>query len=393
MPPIKQICQSPYSRDPEYLMALFSAAAAQTMGCQLAIQQIKSASVFPEMVSVRDCHTLYWDLQYWEFFERFLLELSYLIENRSYEDQFSRRVLALYYDYLALKLLHIPGLAYCIQVNRERKFGLEDEQKGTSPQGTLPLIGSRYESGAFYARFLVFYHEFFHLYYKLNPAVKAEDIRRLNRLADFYCGEAWFDDLGNDDADLLLKEGLETMLTSGPDKLLEEASCDYRALVETISMQRKLTDLDGVFVRELQQIHDAFHINQTFLSYLTNILSCWETFYHVYPHADSSADFLRKCKPYFDRASHMAIIRNSIIPAFLDKLNMQKFHISTYTSILSEPHVKAALQKVGDQMVDYNFMFYAVEEAIRLSQLPHYDPFELKNIVLDNAGYLPADKG
>lgn len=88
----------------------------------------------------------------------------------------------------------------------------------------------------------------------------------------------------------------------------------------------------------------------------------------------------------------MAIIRNSIIPAFLDKLNMQKFRVSTYTSILSEPYVMAAIQKVGDQMVDYNFMFYAVEEAIRLSQLPHYDPFELKNIVLDNAGYLPTAK-
>ena len=109
-------------------------------------------------------------------------------------------------------------------------------QTGTPPQGTLPLIGSRYESGTFYARFLVFYHEFFHLYYKLNPLIKVEDIKRLNRLADFNCGEAWFDDLGDDDADLLLKEGLETMFTSGSDKLLEEVSCDYRALLETISI-------------------------------------------------------------------------------------------------------------------------------------------------------------
>lgn len=83
----------------------------------------------------------------------------------------------------------------------------------------------------------------------------------------------------------------------------------------------------------------------------------------------------------------MAIIRNSIIPDFLDKLNIQKYSMSSYTSILNKRYVKAAIHKAGDKMVDINFMLYAIEESIRLSQSPHYNPFELKNIVLSNAGY------
>ncbi len=389
-PQTKQLCQTPYSKDPQYLMALFSAVANQTMDCQLTIQQIKSASVFPEMVSAHGKHTLYWDLQYWEFFQRFLLELSYLLENSAYGDRFTERVLAICYDYLSLKLLHIPELAYCIQVNRERKFSAQDKTVAAASLGTLELIGSNYESGVYYSRFLVFYHEFFHLYYKLNPTAKVEDLKRLNKLAELYCGGDWLTDLANDEMSSLLMEGFQTLLHSEPDKLLEEASCDYRALIETISMQRKLTNKDQIFAHELQEIHDAFHMNQTFLSYLTNISSCWEILYKTYQRVDSYEELLQRSQPYFDKAAHMAIIRNSIIPDFLDKLNIKKYDMPSYISILDKPYIKAAIHKVGDQMVDLDFMLYAIEESIRLSRLPHYDPFELKNIVLRNAGYRTA---
>ena len=387
MPQIKQICQTPYSKDPPYLMKLFSEVAVQTMGCPLTIQQIKSTSIFPEMISAHNHHILYWDLQYWELFERFLLELTYLLQNKTYEKRFVERVTALYYDFLSLKLLHIPELAYCIQVNRERKFGAEILKEDASNLGTLHLIGSNYESGIYYSRFLVFYHEFFHFYYKLNPSKKVEDAKMLNKLAQLYFGGNWVEGLEDDDTFNLLKEGLQTLSISEPNKLLEEASCDYRSLIETISMQRKLTGNDLIYAHELQQIHDSFHMNQTFLSYLTNISSCWEMVYKTYLHVDTYEELLVKCQPYFDRAAHTAIIRNSIIPDFLDRLNMQKYNVSSYESILDKPYVVAALHKAGDQMVDYNFMFYAIEESIRLSQLSNYNPFELKAIVLSNAGY------
>lgn len=378
----------PYAKDPSVLMTLFSAVIHQTTDYPLKIQQIKSTSVFPELITAHDEHVLCWDMQYWEFFDRFLLELSYLIESSAYQEQFSNRVLAIYYDYLSLKLLHIPELAYCIQVNRERKFSTAKKHKPTADLGTFQLLGSPYEGGTFYARLLVFCHEFYHLYYKLNPDTKLKDCKRLNKLAEYYCGGDWLAYLKDDDTTNLLMEGFQTLLYSEPDKLLEEASCDYRALIETISIQRMLTGRDTPPIGELQQIHDVFHINQTFLSYLTNISVCWENLYKVYLRVDSYEELLRHSQPYFDKASQMAIIRNSIIPDFLDKLNIKKYEMPSYASVLNRPYIKTAFHSISDQMIDLNFMLYAIEESIKLSQLPHYDPFELKNTVLCNAGYI-----
>ena len=383
----KQLCKTPYTKDAQFLINSFSSISSK-MNCPLTIQQIKSASVFPEIVTVHDKHILYWDMQYWEFFDRFLLELSFLLENNEYEDVFSNRVLALYYDYLSLKLLHLPELSYCIQVNRERKFSVPKNNEAKTSFGMYQMLGSIYESGIFYSRILVFYHEFFHLYYKLNPNTKIEDCERLNKLAELYCDGYWLDDIKNDDTASLLMDGFQTLLNSKSDKLMEEASCDYRALIETISMQKKMSNSNNrITVQELQQIHDIFHINQTFLSYLTNIFACWENLYKVYTHVDTYEELLKNSQPYFDKAAQMAIIRNSIIPDFLDKLNTKKYGMSSYISILNKPNIKAAIQNVADKMVDLNFMLYAIEEAIKLSHLPHFNPFELKNIVLCNAGY------
>lgn len=387
----KQICQLPYSKDPQYLMSLFSAVTREIADCSLIIQQIKSATVFPEIVTVQGEHILHWDMQYWEFFDRFLLELTYLLEDRVYVETFSNRVLELFYDYLSLKLLPFPALAYCIQVNSERKFSISRKKLTTNPR-TLQLLGSTYESSNYYSKFLVFYHEFFHFYYKFNPNKKVEDCERLSRLAKLYFGEDWLADIEDDITSDLLKEGFQTLSHSGPNKLMEEASCDYRALIETISMHRLIaSNVDKMFAKELQKIHDAFHINQTFLSYLTNICACWETLYKSYLYVDSYEELHKISKPCFDKAAQMAIIRNSIIPDFLDKLNIKKYGMSSYVSVLDKPYVKEAIHNVADHVVELNFMLYAIEESIRLSQLPHYNPFELKNIVLSNAGYLSAN--
>lgn len=384
----KQVCQLPYSKDPPYLLSLFLAATHEIADRSFTIQQIKSTTVFPEIVTVQGKHILHWDMQYWEFFDRFLLELSYLLIDSAYEERFSNRVLALFYDYLSLKLLPFPELAYCIQVNRERKFGISEKDPMMN-LGTLHSLGSTYESSNYYSRFLVFYHEFFHFYYKLNPSKKIEDCERLSRLAKFYCEDDWLADAEDKIIADLLMEGFQTLLYSGPNKLIEEASCDYRALIETISMQRLLANNVGkTFIEELQKIHDAFHINQVFLCYLTNICACWEALYKSYLSVDSFEELYRISQPYFDKAAQMAIIRNSIIPDFLDKLNIEKYGMLSYVNVLDKPYIKAAIRNVTDEMVDLNFMFYAIEEAIRLSQLPHYNPFELKNIVLSNAGYL-----
>lgn len=383
----KQICKTPYAKDSLILINLFSAISTK-MNCPLTIQQIKSASIFPEIATAHDEHILYWDMQYWDFFDRFLLELSFFLENSDYEEMFSNRILALYYDYLSLKLLHFPELAYCIQVNKEIKFKVLENDKTKNNYGTYKILGSLYESGIFYSRILVFFHEFFHLYYKLNPNVKTEDCERLNKLAEFYCDGDWLDDIKNDDTTDILMDGFQKLLNSKSDKLMEESSCDYRALIETISMQKKIYNNPNRFsIQEIQKIHDIFHINQTFLSYLTNIFTCWEILYKVYIRVDTYEDLMKNSQPYFDKAAHMAIIRNSIIPDFLDKLNIKKYGMSSYISILNRPNIKTAIQNVADKMVDLNFMLYAIEEAIKLSQLPHFNPFELKKIVLCNAGY------
>ena len=232
-------------------------------------------------------------------------------------------------------------------------------------------------------------YEFFHFYYKLNPSKKIEDCERLSRLARFYCEEDWFADAEDKIVADLLMEGFQTLLYSGSNKLIEEASCDYRALIETISMQRLIANNVGkTFIEELQKIHDAFHINQVFLCYLTNICACWEALYKSYLRVDSFEELYKISQPYFDKAAQMAIIRNSIIPDFLDKLNIEKYGMLSYANVLDKPYIKAAIRNVTDEMVDLNFMLYAIEESIRLSQLPHYNPFELRNIVLSNAGYL-----
>ena len=382
---IKQICQTQYSKDPQYMIDLFLAITSRSVNCPLAIEQIKSVSVFPEIVTEDNKSILYWDMQYWEFFDYFLLELSYFIENENYKERFIQHILALYYDYLSLKLVHIPELAYCIQVNRERKFGTP-EKEAVNPE-KFQVIGSNFESGIFYSRFIVFFHEFFHFYYKLNPNKKVEDCSRLNKMAKYYgAGDIFFHQ--KSDMDDLLMEGVQALLYPQDDKLLEETSCDYRALIETVSIWNELTNsMNKNFSAEFHKIHDSFHISQTFLSYLTNIFVCWEALYKAYICSDSQEKVLKNIQPYFDKAAHMAIIRNSIIPDFLDKLNMKKYGIESYVNILNKDYVKNTLQNISDKIIDPNFMFYAIKEAKRLTQLPHYNPLELKDIVLSNAGY------
>ena len=66
---------------------------------------------------------------------------------------------------------------------------------------------------------------------------------------------------------------------------------------------------------------------------------------------------------------------------------MKKYGIESYVNTFNKDYVKSTLQNISDKIIDLNFISYAIKEATRLTQLPHYNPFELKDIVLSNAGY------
>ncbi|MCH5262152.1 MAG: hypothetical protein J1F42_04500 [Lachnospiraceae bacterium] len=384
----KQLCHKPYSREPKYLFDLFSSISSEIIDTSFEIEQVKSASVFPEIASDDNKHVLYWDIQYWDFFERFLLELSYLLENNSYLKNFTDHVCSICFDYLSLKLLHLPALAYCIQVNRERRFGTETAYLPGSNLGEYQMIGGVFWNNTLLARLLVFNHELFHLYYQLKPDQKTADYNMLHKLADLYMDGDWTDFKTDSEEDKILLDGLHKLQHSGYDKFVEEASCDYRALIETVSIQSKIdSESQCNLVQHIQEIHDAFHVNQTFLSSLCNISSCWEAIYRAYISANSTEEVLKDVQPSFDMAAQMASVRNIIIPDFLDRLIMQKYGVTSYVNILDTPFVRSAFQKVMDKMLDVNFMVYAIEESLKLIRLPHFNPFELKDIVLSNAGY------
>ena len=116
------ICQQILHKDLDKLIDTFKEVSFQLLNKQLKIEQLKSTSVFPDIVTINEKHILYWDVQYFELFDHFLLELTLLLENPAYRPQFIEQVSGIFYDFLSLKLIHIPELAYCIQVNRQRRF-------------------------------------------------------------------------------------------------------------------------------------------------------------------------------------------------------------------------------------------------------------------------------
>lgn len=384
----KQVCRKPYSKEPEFLLDIFRAIGNEIINIPFEIKQIKSVSIFPEVVTGFDKYIIYWDMQYWDFFDSFLLELSYLLENNAYFNRFIDRVCSICFDYLSLKLVHIPALAYCIQVNREKRFGTETAYQCVNNLGEYQLTGSVYEKNVFLTRMLVFNHELFHLYYQLTPAKKLADYNMLQKLAGLYLNGDWTDFITDSEEDRILFDSLQKLQSLSFDKLMEEASCDYRALIETVSIQNQIdSEAKRNLKRHIREIHDAFHINQTFLSSLCNISLCWEAVYKAYISGDSTEEVLKIIQPFLDKTTQMSAVRNIIIPDFLDRLIMQTYDISSYANILGNSFVRSAFKEITDKMLDANFMVYAFEETLRLMQLPHYNLLELKDIVLSNAGY------
>lgn len=385
---LKQLCHKPYSKESELFLSIFYAIGNEIIDVPFEIKQIKSASIFPEVANDFDKYIIYWDMQYWEFFDSFLLELSYLLENNAYFGAFIDRVCSICFDYLSLKLVHIPALAYCIQVNRERRFGTETAYRSVNNLGECQIIGSIYEKNIFLTRMLVFNHELFHLYYQLTPDKKIADYGILHKLTDLYMKGDWTDFITDSGEDKILFNSLQKLQNSSFDKLMEEAACDYRALIEAVSIQNQIDSETKRNLRlHIQEIHDAFHINQTFLSSLCNISSCWEAVYKAYISGDSIEEVLKFIQPFLDKTTQMSAVRNIIIPDFLDRIIMQKHGISSYVNILGNSFVRSAFQKITDKMLDVNFMVYTIEETLRLVQLPRYNPIELKDIVLGNVGY------
>lgn len=384
----KQICRKQYSKESESLLGVFSAMGNAIIDIPFEIKQVKSASIFPEVVTDSDKYVIYWDMQYWEFFDSFLLELLYLLENNTYFDSFINRVCSICFDYLSLRLVHIPALAYCIQVNRERRFGTETAYQPVNNLGEKKIIGSAYEKNKFLSRILVFNHELFHLYYQLTPDKKLADYDMLHRLADLYMNGDWTHFKADCEEYKMLFGSLQQLQNFSFDKLMEEAACDFRALAETVLIQNRI---DSETKRNLQlqirEIHDAFHINQTFLSCLCTISSCWEIVYKAYISGNSTEEVLKIMQPSLEKINQMLAVRNKIIPDFLDRAIMQEHGISSYTNIIGNSFVRSVFQKITDIMLDGNFMVYAIEETLKLRQLPHYNPIELKYIVLGNAGY------
>lgn len=380
----KQICHKPFIKEPKYLLDTFSTISGQLINVSFEIEQIKSASVFPEIAYNAGEYVLYWDLQYWDFFERFLLELSYLLENNLYLNSFIDRVCAIYFDYLSLKLIHIPALAYCIQVNRERKFGSETAYFSPNILGEDQKIGDVFWNQTYLARLLAFNHELYHLYFNLNPNKFIPDYERLHKLAVLYMDGIKADSERNQ----IILENLQKIQNSSWDKFLEEAACDYRALIQTVYLVRQAeSGSEQSLAQHVREIQDAFHINQTFLSNLSDIAICWETVYKAFISANSTDEALKIVQPSFDRASQSATIRNVIIPDFLDKFICKTYGISSYVNILDNNLIRFAIQKVMDIVADVNFMVYATKESLRLMQLSYFNPFEMKDIVLSNAEY------
>jgi hypothetical protein len=383
----KQLCKTPFNKEPEKLIETFNKMNKQALNGALIINQIKSSSVFPEIITNDDGYFLDWDIQYWIYFDSFLFELSLLLDNPSYKDNFIKNTHNLFYDFLSFKFIHIPELAYCLQVVRKNHFGIERTNNCDISENTY----KRYIYGDFsgvrvQARWLAFCHELYHVYYKLNPEVKQEDIKRLSNITKFHVDHDYLKSVEHNGLGGILKSGFDMLLNSDVEKLLEEASCDYRALIEVVSIYRKMNEeIENVYIC---QIHDAFHINQVFLNYLVNIYSCWQTLYTNYLKVEAYEELIEKCLPPFDKAAQMAIIRNSIIPDFLDKLNIGKYNIGSYKSVLDNDFMKTVFREMGDGMMDLNFMFYIIEESIKISNNNKYNPFELKEIVLKNAGYI-----
>lgn len=382
----KIICQQIFHKDSDKLIDTFKEVGSQVLNKQLQIEQIKSTSVFPDIVTIKDKNILYWDIQYFEFFDRFLTELVALLENRAYQLQFIEQVSGIFYDFLSLKLIHIPELAYCIQVNRQRRFPAKKSEITVSKANYHRYLDGTYRSIIVQTRHLVFNHELFHLYYKDNPNTKLDDMSRLKKLANYYMEHDLTARKVEGTPISFVEEGFQKLIDSKYTKLFEEASCDYRALIETIALYRGISEIDTVEL--IKQIHDAFHINQAFLSYLTNIFVCWQTLYKSYLAVDSYDELLPYCKQTLDTAVETAVIRNSIIPDFLDSLNILKYEINSYNSVLNDVFIKETIHHVADNMVDLNFMLYAIEESIKLSNQPNFNPFELKNIILGNISYL-----
>ncbi len=380
----KQLCRKPFAKEPKYLLDTFSTISKQIINASFEIEQIKSASVFPEIAHNADKYVLYWDLQYWDFFERYLLELSYLLENSLYLNSFIDHVCAIYFDYLSLKLIHIPALAYCIQVIRERKYGTETAYFSPNILREDHTIGDVFWNHAYLVRLLAFNHELYHLYFNLNPNKSYADYDRLHKLAVLYMEEIKADGERNQ----TILENLQKLQNTSWDKFLEEAACDYRALMQTVYIVRNAeTESEQNLIQHIREIQDAFHINQTFLSSLCDLAICWEAVYKAYISANNTEEALKIVQPFFDRASQSATMRNIIIPDYLDKFICRKYGISSYINILDKDLIRFAVQKVFDVVADINLMVNATKESLRLMQLPHFNPFELKDIVLGNAEY------
>lgn len=159
---VKQVCKIEFKKDSQALMKLFKEISGQIIGCGLEIKQIKSTTVFPEIITTNGKSALHWDMQYWIFYERFLTELLALFEKNSYREQFINNVAGIYYDFITLKLLQIPELSYCIQVNRERLFPIQNKPFEVSEKVYNKYFGDSYKSIRVQTRYLVFYHELFH---------------------------------------------------------------------------------------------------------------------------------------------------------------------------------------------------------------------------------------
>lgn len=388
MDSFKQVCRKPYSKESDSLLVLFSEMGNEIIDVPFEIKQIKSTSIFPEVATNFDEHAIYWDMQYWEFFDSFLLELSYFLENNAYFNDFIDRVCSIFFDYLSLKLIHIPALAYCLQVNRERQFGAETAYQSVNNLTKYQMAGNTCEKNTFLTRILVFNHELFHLYYQLSPDKKLADYDMLRKFAELYINADWTNFTTSSEEDKMLFDGLHKLYNANFDKLMEEAACDYRAVFEIVSLQNQInfkTEQNLKF--HIQDILDAFHINQTFLSNLCCLSMSWEIVYRAYLSCDSIEEVLKIILPLLHKENQMAVVRNIIIPDFLDRPIMQKYGISSYENIFGSSFIRSAFLKIRDKMLDGNFMVYAIEETLRLTQLPNYNPLELKDIVLSNAGY------
>lgn len=383
---IEQHSKKAFAEESKQLIDSFKEISRQVLGCDLHIKQLKSASVFPEIVSSSTQLHISWNMQFWNYYEIFLFELFRLIKNKSYKKNYVATVSRIFFDFLSLKFVSMPELAYCIQAYRDTSLEKNHTKDTINQNNSYSDINENIVSTfLMQSKYLVFLHELFHIYYKKNPDILLEDSKRLIRTAEkTTINSEYFDNFyQGKDLEGFMSDGLNELRKS--DRLHEEASCDYRALMETISIYLKLNI--GESEATVCQIHEAFRLTQMLTNNFSSIFSSWKVLYKNYSLADNYDVYFTLCNQLLEDIAQMSLLRNTIIPVFIETLSLGKHQISSFQSFIDTDVVRQANNEALEMTLNEKFIYNIFDASLDLRNCLDYNPFVLKDVVLRNASY------